>query len=283
MAVVNDEVITLKDLRQYVSGIYSQLRVENRSKQEIQEIMAAYEEKGIEQLIEDKLILAAAIEKQIEIRPEILTKRIKDIKSKYKSEEEFISSLNEEGLTISDLNKKIINQLKAKYIVDIEIRQKIFVNPQDVTQYYNSHSKEFERKAKYDLQSIYVSFENGGVQEARTKAAQARSKLMAGDDFDKVFKEYSQGPSVGSIEQGQMVPAIENVVFNLKLGEVSDLVEVDGGIYVFKVTGILPGRVESLQEAKDRIYSILFDEQFRKRFEEWINKLQKKNYVEIRA
>ena len=97
--------------------------------------------------------------------------------------------------------------MKARYIVDVEVKNKVFVNPQDVTDYYNAHSDDFTRKTRYSLQSIYVSFDKG-KQEARNRAAEARAKLAAGEDFDKVFKEYSEMASVGTMEQGQMVPAI---------------------------------------------------------------------------
>lgn len=282
IAIVNSDVITLKDLKDYVAGIYHQLKVENHSPEEIREIMATYEEKGINQLVEDKLILAAANEKGLEMRPEVVDKRLKEIQAKYPSEDAFLAALNAQGLTITDLKNKMIDQMKARYIVDIEVKDKVFVNPQDVTGYYNSHQDEVSRKSKYNLESIYVSFDKG-KQEARNQAAEARAKLAAGEDFDKLSKEYSELPSVGIIEQGQMVPAIEKVVFSLGLGQVSDLVEVDGGIYVFKVIGILPGRVDTLQEAKDRIYNKLYDMQFQQKFKDWIDKLRKKTYVEIRT
>ncbi len=281
IAIVNSEAITLKDLRQYIAGIASQLKVEHRSPKEVQEIMATYEEKGINQLIEDRLILEAANEKGLEIRGDIVGKRLKEIRDRYSSEDEFIAVLNAQGLTTGDLKRKLIDQLKAKYTVDIDVHQKIFVNPQDVTKYYNGHTNDFERKTRLNLQSVYVSFEKG-KQEARTKVAEARSRILAGEDFDKISKKYSESPSVGTIEQGQMVPAIEDAIFKLKLEEVSDLIEVEGGVYVVKVVGISPGKQQSLTEVKDQIYNKLFDEQFQKKFHEWIEKLRKKAYVEIK-
>ena len=171
--------------------------------------------------------------------------------------------------------------MKARYTVDIEVKQKVFVNPQEVTNYYNTHRDEFERKAKYNLQSIYISF-NKGRGEARKRAIEAHGRLAAGEDFEKLNKEYSEMPSVGTMEQGEMVPAVEQVVFALKLEEVSRPVEVEGGIYIFKATGISPGRKQSLVEAKDQIYNKMYDETFKKSFQAWIDKLRKKNYVEIR-
>lgn len=281
VAVVNDDVITLKDLKDYISSIYRQLKVEHHSESEIRDIMTTYEEKGINQLIEDKLILAAANEKGMEIRPEMVDKRLNEIRDKYPDEDKFLTALNAQGVTVTDLKNKLTNQMKARYIVDMEVRDKVFVNPQDVTNYYNKHATEFTRRTKYNLQSVYISFDKG-KQSARNRAAEARAKLAAGEDFDKVNKEYSEAPSVGTIEQGEMVPAVEKEVFSLGVDQVSQPIEVEGGIYVFKVIGILPGRVDSLQEARDEIYAKLFDGQFQEKFRAWIEKLRKKNYVEIR-
>ncbi len=282
IAVVNDDVITLKDLRQYVAGIASQLKVENKSPEEIQQIMGDYEQKGLDKLIDDKLILAAANDKGIEVRGEIVDKQIKEIKGRYPSEEEFLNVLNAQGMTVSDLQQKLTDQLKVKYEVDMEVRDKIFVNPQDVTDYYNKHKGQFNRKPMVNLESIFVSFDKHSKQEARSLADEARSRMLAGEDFNKVFKKYSDSSSVGEVEQGQMVDAIENVVFNLALEEVSAPVEVENGVYVFKAIGISPGKLQALSEVKDQIYAKLLDDQFQAKFKEWIDKLRQKAYVEIK-
>ena len=282
IAVVNDDVITLKDLRQYIASIASQLRVENKSPQEFQQIMDEYEQKGLDKLIEDKLILAAANDKGIEVRDDIVDKRLQEIKSRYSSEDEFLKAISSEGLTISDLKQKLTDQMKVKYEVDIEVHDKIVINPQDVTRYYNDHLTEFSHKPKVNLQSIFVSFSKHTKQEAHSLADEARSRLLAGEDFDKVFQKYSESSSLGEIEEGQMVDSIENVVFSLKLDEVSEPVEVEKGVYVFKAIGISAAKQQDLAEVKDQIYNKLLDDQFQAKFKEWIDKLRKKAYVEIK-
>lgn len=228
------------------------------------------------------MILAAANDKGLEIRPEAADKRIKEIRDRYNNEDEFLSVLNSQGLTLGDIKRKLIDQMKAKYTVDLEVRQKVFVNPQDVTKYYEAHKAEFNRKTRVNLDSIYVSFEKG-KDEARHVLKEVQKKLDEGEPFDQLAKQYSQAPSVGSIEEGQMVSEIEDAVFNLKLGEVSKPVEVQGGVYLFKVMGRSPGKQQELIEVKDQIYNKLFDEQFQAKFKEWIDKLRQKAYVEIRG
>ncbi len=281
VAIVNSEVITLKDLKDYIAGIYRQLKVEHKTPEEIQQIIASYEERGVNQLIEDKLILEAANKKGIEIRGEVVEKRLKEIKSRYPSEDAFLTEINTQGVTVTDIKKKIINQMKSKYEVDLEVRDKNFVNPEDVTVYYNNHKDEFESKSQYDLDSIYISFKDG-KSDALNKIKQARKDLIVSGDFEKVSKQYSQAPSVGMLEQGQMVPAIEKEVFSLKQGEVSQPVEVESGVYLFKVKNIVLGQKQGIEDVKNEIYNKLFDDQFRAKFKTWLDKLREKAYVEIR-
>jgi len=282
IAIVNDDVITLKDLRQYISSVAGQLKIENKSPQEVQQIMGEYEQKGLDKLIEDKLILAAANTQGIELRDDIVDKRLKEIKDRYASEDDFIKALNAQGVTVSDLQQKLSDQLKTKYEIDMEVRDKISVNPEDVTDYYNKHMDEFNRKSKVNLQSVFISFDKHSKQEAQTLADEARSHLLSGEDFNNVFKKYSEASSVGEVEQGQMVDAVENVVFNLKVDEVSDPVAVENGVYVFKAIGVSPSRQQTLAEVKDQVYNKLLDDQFQVKFKEWVDGLRQKAYVEIK-
>ncbi len=282
IAIVNNDVITFKDLRQYISSVAGQLRVENKTSEEIQKIMMEYEQKGLDKLIEDKLILAAAIDKGIEVRDDTIDKRMQEIKDRYPSEDEFIKSLSVEGMTVSDLRQRITDQMKVKYEIDMEVRDKIVVNPEDVTDYYNKHLSDFNRMPSVNLQSIFVSFAKYSKQEAQTRADEARSRLIAGEDYDKIFQKYSDASSIGEIERGQMIASVENVVFNLKVGEVSGTVSVQNGIYVFKAIGISPGRVQGLSEVKGQIYAKLLDDHFQTKFKEWVDKLRDKAYIEIK-
>ena len=107
-------------------------------------------------------------------------------------------------------------------------------------------------------------------------------KINTGEDFARVAKEYSQSDSVGSIEEGQMVPAVEKEVFSLKVGDISQPIEVGGGVYLFKLKGTSQGHMQTLAESKDQIFEKLYAQAFQDRFKAWIDKLRSKAYVEIR-
>ncbi len=281
LAVVNDEAITVKDLQDYLNGIYAQLRIEGRTAAESQEIMAEYQKKGIDQLIEDRLVLFAADKSGVQIRPKAIDERVDEIKKKYPSYENFLTALKHEGMTLSDVRKKIENQFKGQYIVNEEVRSKIYVNPQEVTAYFTEHNDEFTLKPRVYLESIFVKSAYGR-DAAKKKIDEAYAKITIGDDFKKVAAEYSELPSVGEVPEDGLRSEFKDKIDALANGQVSSIVEVQDGFYIFKLEGRAMGRKAVLNDVKDAIYQRLFEEKFRTRFNDWIGKLHKKAYVEVK-
>ena len=282
IAVVNDETITLKDLREYLNAIYLQLVSDGRSEEDIEKIMTDYEINGIDQLIDDKLLVDEANKKQMEIRSKLIDDRLAQIKSGYPSEKAFIVALTEDGLTVTDLKNRITDQLKKKYLVEMEVRSKILVNPQEVTDYYQMHSAEFQSREKMDLDSIFVAYKDNR-DEAAQKANHALDLLKQGRNFSEVAKEFSDAPSIGLIEKGQLLPELEKEIFKLSETETSSLIPTDQGIYIFRVNKKIPQKVLTLEDVKDEISDRLFQNKFQDRLENWLKELRKNAYVEIKS
>jgi len=282
VAVVNDQIITLRELHDYLNAVYFQLTSEGRSPEEIEKIMLDYEINGLDQLIDDKLLVDEANRKGLEIRPKAIEERISAVKSKYPTEQEFLDALASDGLTLTDLRNKITDQYKAKYIVEMEVRRKIYVNPQEVTDYYREHAQEFQEPERVELDSIFVaSGEDPG--RSRLRAEEALKRLKEGLSFEEAVKEFSEGPSIGVVKKGQVLPSLEEVIFPLKEGETSSVVEVEGGFYIFRVKKKIPTEGKTLPEAKADIYNRLFERKFRQTLKSWMENLRKNAYVEIKT
>jgi len=281
VAVVDDEVITLKNLSDYLRATYIQLRAEGRPEEEIEKIISDFETSGLERLIEDRLIVHEAKRKGLEIRPKIVDDKLQEIRKKYPSEEDFVNALMADGLTITDLRNKIIEQFQIKYIIEIEVRSKIFVNPQEVTDYYATHKDEFRHPMRINLDSIFIKF-NNDKQNAQQKAQETHSKIKAGVDFKEVAKNYSDSPSIGIVKKGDLLPGLEEAVYNLNIGEVTQPLQTENGIFIFKVLGKSPEESIPLEDVKQEITNKIFQKKFKERYQEWLEKLKKQSYVEIK-
>jgi parvulin-like peptidyl-prolyl isomerase len=281
IAVVNDELITLKDLRDYIHSTYVSLVAQGVSDEEIRSMMQELQNDGLNKLIEDKLILSKANQLGLTVKDKLIDQRMDEIKSKYPSDEKFMEALISNGSTLTDLRKKVMDQYKIQYVVEHEVRSKIFVNPQEVTEYYNKHIEEYKKKESIDLESIFIPFGNDKT-EAYKKAYEAQNLLKEGGNFDEISKKYSSTPSLGKVERGQLLKKIEDIVFDMEIGQVSDTVEVDNGIYIFKIVDQFPAEIYSLEEVKDEIYDALMKSKFKNEVGAWIARLKKNAYIEIK-
>lgn len=80
-------------------------------------------------------------------------------------------------------------------------------------------------------------------EQACLRAEEARAKLEQGMSFAEVVATYSEEPgastregSLGSIERSFVVPPFADAAFELKVGEVSHVVETDYGFHVIMRT-----------------------------------------------
>lgn len=79
------------------------------------------------------------------------------------------------------------------------------------------------------------------------KAKEVLARIKNGEDFAKVAAEVSQDPGsaqkggdLGFFDRRRMVQPFDSVAFNLKVGEISDLVRTPFGWHIIKVTEIKP-------------------------------------------
>lgn len=281
IAVVNDELITLKDLKDYAQSTYVGLVAQGLSDTQIQEAMEDMETSGINKLIEDKLILSKANLIGIDVREGIIDERVNEVKEKYGSEQFLINALVKNGATITDLRNKIRDQFKTKFIVDHEVKSKIYVNPQEVTHYYEQNKSQFSIEDRVKLESIFIAY-GSDKNAALMKAVEAFKGVVAKRDFNDLIENYSDMPSVGIIERGQLLSVIEETVFNLEMDEISHLVEVENGIYIFKLIGQISSQISKLEDVKDSIYNQLYKKKFKSEFTRWIEGLKEGAYIEIK-
>jgi len=78
--------------------------------------------------------------------------------------------------------------------------------------------------------------------EARALAQKIQGEARAGHDWETLWKEHSDEPGgqlggdLGTFGRGQMVPAFERAVFELQVGEISEVVETPFGFHVIQRT-----------------------------------------------
>ena len=282
LAVVNEDVITMNDLRRFVQARINQLRAQGISAETIRDQIDDLEINGLQRLIEEKLLAQAAREMGMQIRPEAIEKRLDQIIRAYDSSEDFIQSLSRLGLSLSEFKAMLEEQMLMQAAIEEHISRMITVSPSEVAAYYQEHIDEFQSPETLRLDGIFIPSGNEPQRDARARAEEALKRLREGEAFEKVKADLKASNPLGEVKRGQLKPDVERRIFALKEGEVSDVIETDQGYYIVKLLKRLPARRRSLADAHDEIEQRLFRKKFQTHLEEWLAELKRKSHVEIR-
>ncbi|MFH1856832.1 MAG: peptidylprolyl isomerase [Candidatus Omnitrophota bacterium] len=288
IAVVNNEVITQSELDRLLYPIYAQYK-EMYNEQELAAKMEAARNELLTQMIEDKLILNAAEKKGITIDEEEAKNYLNDIKNKFGGDDAFKEALVSQGLSVDMLKKRYREQLMMKKIFEREVKSKIVILPTQVQEYYQQHVDEFKEPETVVLRMITLKVSKPEDKEAvLEKAKEVKKKIDAGEKFDELAKQFSEDASaiegglVGYVKKGQFMQQIDEAVFKLEAGGVSDIIESELGFHIFKVDEKIPSHTRQFSEARTEIENMFYQEKINQRFEEWMGELKKGAYISIK-
>jgi parvulin-like peptidyl-prolyl isomerase len=200
-----------------------------------------------------------------------------------------------EGVTLEKILKEHRRRIESQVFVQAKIMPFIMVNRRLLWDYYQAHKDEFSTPKKVQMQTITVRYRkflpegsqdptSDEIAQAKKHAAQqmdqARADLKAGKPFADVAKKYSQDSHADEGGLWPLMPAesfavakVETAAFEKNEGGLSDVIEVDGNLYLVKAAKVQPGEATSFEDAQDKIEQLLRHRQYAKLSEEYYNKL----------
>jgi len=130
----------------------------------------------------------------------------------------------------------------------------------DLEKFYRRHLDQFEILEKIKASHILIKVDEGADEQTREKKRAFAEKLLeeakAGKDFAELARVNSddkasavKGGSLGYFTRGSMVKPFEKAAFNMKPGDISDLVETTFGYHIIKVEEYTEPGVRSMEEA----------------------------------
>lgn len=161
--------------------------------------------------------------------------------------------------------------VKAEYIYfDPAVHAgEVSVTQEDILEYYDSHVSEFrvpkQVRARHVLIKVDQTAANDAVEKAREQAKKVAGLAQGGEDFAKLAKEYSQGPSgatggdLGFFKRTDMVAPFADKAFAMQAGEISDPVRTQFGWHVIKVEEIKEAQVKTPDQVNAQISKRLQD------------------------
>jgi peptidyl-prolyl cis-trans isomerase D len=177
---------------------------------------------------------------------------------------------------------EVPEQIRFEFVVlsQKEFEQKAQVSDAEVKVWYDSHQANYkqaeERRASHILILADKDAKPEVVKAAETKANDLLAQVKKNPaDFAKLAKQNSQDPGsasaggdVGVVARGAMVKPFEDSVFELKEGQISEVVRTDYGFHIIRLTSIKPERVKPLADVKAEIVAELKSQMAAKKYAE---------------
>ena len=286
-AQVNDDVITFSQVRELTGPLEASL-VTNFSGNALTEKIKAIRLRALNDLIDRQLIIQEFRKIKGSIPPYAVDGNINGmIREQFGGDRSaFLRTIAAQGLTLDKIRK-----MEEEKIIVQAMRSRQFKEDPEVSQgkieaFYREHRQEWTTGGEVKLKMIKIV--PGNEQAAKKKMiTEIHDKLVHGADFGDLARIYSEdstqdkGGDWGWVKRGDLNPDMEQVVFALPTGKVSDVIELNHTYYVLLAEEKRGFNTKSLKEVRDDIERHLLQIERQKQQQGWLDRLRKKAYVKI--
>jgi len=195
--------------------------------------------------------------------------------------------LRQQGSSLQKFRQKVRDNLMTRSLIQNLVYGKITLLTPEVEAFYNENIDRFTEPSKVELAEILFLTEGKDRAAVRSRAEEVLARLEAGESFEELAKEYSEGPTaskggvIGSFNRGTMNAALEEAAFGIEIGSTSGIVESEYGFQIIKVLNRLDEAVKPLDEVRPRISEALYQKKAQPEMEQFLKELIRDSYIYI--
>jgi len=284
VAIVNDEVITAEDVHSRVNALLESRQEPVMSTTD----PGAMERAMLQRLIEQRLILQEAKRLNVAVSSADVLQQLEVIRRRFGSEDEFRASVRASGLSEEQVKEQVRDQLLVQRLIDSAIRATLVVSPQEVSQELAAHPQPDQGGDRVRMSHLLVRVtEQRSPEQARALVEQIHRQLSEGKRFSELVTRYAReiesqaDGSMGWVAQGELMPALDAVVFSLQPGAHSQPIQSRLGFHLVQVEERRAGSSFSAAEAHAAVYNRIYQRKFQDAFSRWLGELKDRAYIEI--
>lgn len=278
VAVVNTDLIMLSELKRDLLPDQERLR-KLYTGEDLERRLKTAEAMAVTRMIERRLQLQAAKNKGVEVSDQEVTQAVQEMKKQG------------ETLNQADPNttRSIREQLTLMRVVDREVRGLIMVADSEMKRYYEEHRDRFAYPEEYQLSQILIKPKTpDGLSIAQGRAEALLATLKQGEPFEDLALRFSDGADasrggrLGLVRQGELIPALEQALTSVPVGQITGIVETAEGLHIVRVDDKKPRQFRPFEQVKAEIQSLVFQQKTEDQYQIWMADLKNKAYIEIK-
>jgi peptidyl-prolyl cis-trans isomerase SurA len=295
IARVNNDVITMSDYQKADQQLREEVAHDCQGcpPDKVQVQYKDQQKDLLRGLIDQSLLVQRAKDMGISVETDLI-KRLDEVRKQnsLNSLEELEKAVEGSGIAWEDYKTQIRNGMLTQEVMRKEVGSRINIGNEEVKKYYDEHPQEFTRPEQVELSEIFLSTEGKSPEEieaVQKKAEDLRNRVVKGDEFSEIAKRYSEGSTakdqsgdLGTYQRGQLSPQLEEVVFKMEKGQITDVIQTKTGFEVLKVVNHYQSGLQPLDKVDNEIMNRLYMQKMQPTMRDYLAQLRQESYVMVK-
>ena len=199
-----------------------------------------------------------------------INKALESIQQRFEDKASFHEELARNDLDLDTLKTALLRQCKVENIMERVASKAAKVSDVEVGIFYHMHPEKFHRQEHRRARHILVTINDEYAENARETALKRIKDIAAQlkqrpEKFGDLAMRHSECPTalnggdLGSVNKGVLYPEIDTVLFELREGQISDVIETEVGFHLVVCSQIIPEQQVSLNKARPQIRQMMED------------------------
>jgi peptidyl-prolyl cis-trans isomerase SurA len=222
-----------------------------------------------------------------------------------------------QGVSWEDFKQTQKNRIITQKVIGQEVGGHLALTTEEEQKFYDEHKAEMEHPEYVRLSEILVTPKAAAqvpgsnaptsgpsgqppvddaakqaADAAALSAAEAKSKdilkqLHDGANFEDIAKKSSDGPSaadggaLGTFERGKLAKSIEDQVFSMKAGELTNTIQTKQGYVIIKVDDHQMAGIPPMKDVLPRIQDAMYYQKLQPALRAYLTKLREEAYIKV--
>ena len=240
IAVVDQDVITEKELQEKINSVISNLK---NQKIEIPS-ESVLRKQVMERLIANSIQIQLALQTGLKINDAQVDKTIERIAEKNKlNVVDFKKTLEKDGTNFYKFREEIRNEITIAQLKEREVDSKIVITDGEIDNFLNAQSKEVQDE--YEVAHILIRVPEDvspeKLEKLKNKAEEASKQIQSGKNFTQVSSAFSETPnaleggSLGWKKASDLPTLFVDALKKIEVGLLTPILRSPNGFHILKL------------------------------------------------
>ncbi len=294
VARVNNDIITLTDYEKGEGALHQDVADECKgcTPDRVDAMFKDKQRDLLRDMIDQQLLVQRGKDEAISVESDVI-KRLDDVRKQngLTSLDDLEREVEKQGISWEDYKTQIRNSLLTQEVIRREMSTRIVIGHDEVQQYYDAHQKDFVRPEQVDLAEIFLDTQGKSPQEIEAieqKMTDYRNRVIKGEEFSEIAKRYSEGSTkdkggnLGTFERGQLSKQLEDVVFTMDKGQITDVIQTKTGFEVLKILDHYQAGLQPVEKVEPEIMNRIYMNKMQPQMREYLAQLREESYVTVK-